>query len=184
MPELIAKPAYEAAPLTVAGLVLAVENPGPITMIAPWPGQEKPLAKLLKPLGLGFPAAGACSARGDALLAWVGRGQAALIGVTAPEGLSAVAAVTDQSDGWVCLSLSGPQAGEALMRLVALDLRADRFAAGRVARAALNHMPLILIKRGDGFLILTFRSMARTAWHELATVLGHVEARARLAMLG
>lgn len=184
MPELIAKPAYEAAPLHLAGLVLAVESTGPITMIAPYPGQEKPLAKLLKPLGLGFPAAGASAAKGDALLAWTGRGQAALIGVAPPGGLAEVASVTDQSDGWVCLSLTGPLAGEALMRLVALDLRPGHFAAGRVARAALNHMPLILIARADGFLILTFRSMARTAWHELSGVLGHLDARARLAMLG
>lgn len=184
MPELIAKSALDVAQLALAGLKLVVHNPGPLTLIAPFPDQDTAVAKALKPLGLTLPKPGEVSAKGDARLVWAGRGQALLVGSPAPEGLSPHAAVTDQTDGWVCLTLTGPRAAQALSRLVALDLRPTAFAPGTSARAALNHMPLILIRDTvdgvDSFQILTFRSMARTAWNELAEVLHHLDARDRL----
>ncbi|MFT4148978.1 MAG: sarcosine oxidase subunit gamma [Paracoccaceae bacterium] len=177
MPELLAKPAIEAAPLTLAGLTLSVADPGPITLIAPFPGQEKAVAKALKPLGLTFPGPNAATTADDTLLVWTGRGQAALIGAPVPQGLSSAAAVTDQTDGWVALSLTGPRADQALMRLIPLDLRETALPTGSATRSGLNHMPMILIRRPEGFLIVTFRSMARTAWHELEEVLRHLDAR-------
>lgn len=176
MPELIAKPAFEPVVLTKGGAQLTLRDPGPITSIAMFPGGEKLVAKSLKALGLSFPEPGQSLTKGEARILWTGRDQAFLIGVDAPvvEG----AAVTDQSDGWACLALTGAGAEAVLSRLVALDLRASAFPIGTTARVALNHMSMVLSRQADGFEILVFRSMARSAWHELAEVMEKLEARA------
>lgn len=185
VPRLIAKAAIEAEPLQIAGLELALDDPGALTLIAPFPGQDQALAAALEPLGLHFPAPGKISARNEARLVWSGRGQALLMGAAAPEGLQNTAAVTDQTDAWATFTLTGSRASDALSRLVGLDLRIASFPIGHSARSALNHMPLLLIREetpdgADRFLILTFRSMARTAWAELSETLHHLAARDRL----
>ena len=84
-------------------------------------------------------------------------------------------------DGWAALGLSGPAAVDALARLVPLDLREQAFPPGQVCRAALGHLSMILTRSGpQAFEILVFRSMARTAWHELGDALERVAARASL----
>ncbi len=176
MPDLIAKPALEVAALTKGGATLATLDPGPITAVALFPGGADKVAKGLKTLGLAFPDPGSWAAKDGARIVWTGRDQAFLMGVSAPalEG----AAVTDQSDGWAGFALSGPGAEAVLARLIPLDLRATAFPVGTAARAALNHMSLILLRVGvDAFELYTFRSMARTAWHELAEVMEKLEAR-------
>lgn len=177
MPELIAKPALEVAAITRGGATLAPLDPGPIISVALFPGGEKAVAKGLKALGLAFPAPGTWAAKGEARIVWTGRGQAFLMGVPAPalEG----GAVTDQSDGWAGFALSGPGAEAVLARLVPLDLRAAAFPVGRAARAALNHMSLVLLRTGaEAFELYVFRSMARSAWHELQEAMERLEARA------
>lgn len=182
MPELIAKSALTGqAPLTLAATTLAEAAPGPITSIAPFAGQDKAVAKALKSLGLVFPKPNRFSAKGPATLAWTSRDQAFLIGVPVPADLTG-AALADQTGGWVSLTLQGPNAAAALMRLVPLDLRAAAFGVGSCVRAPLNHMSMVLLRTGpDAFLILTFRSMARTAWHEIESALKTLAARAALA---
>jgi phosphoglycerate kinase len=74
----------------------------------------------------------------------------------------------------------GPAAVEALMRPVPLDLRVAAFPLGRSTRVPLNHMQAILTRTApDAFEIMVFRSMARTAWAELAEALEVLEARAK-----
>lgn len=185
MPRLIAKAAIEAETLQIAGLELALDDPGPLTLVAPFPGQDQAVAAALESLGLHFPAPGEISARNDVRLVWSGRGQAMLMGAAAPDGLQGAAAVADQTDGWATFTLTGPRASDVLSRLVGLDLRPASFPSGHSARSALNHMPLLLIREEapdgtDRFLILTFRSMARTAWAELSETLHHLAARDRL----
>jgi sarcosine oxidase subunit gamma len=177
VPELIAKPALNHTPLSLGQCRLEAVELGPITSIALFPGQEKAANKALKPLGLTFPVSNALSQKGDALLVWTGRDQAFLLGVEAPD-LGSAAAVTDQSGGWSALRVTGAAAAEVLMRHVPLDLRAHAFATGRAVRAPLGHMSSVLIREADGFLILTFRSMARTAWHEIEVAMRSVAARA------
>ena len=90
------------------------------------------------------------------------------------------AAITDQTDGWASLTLTGPHATDALARLVPLDLRPAAFPVGQTTRSALNHMQMILTRTApDAFHILVFRSMARTAWHELHEALTTLHARAQ-----
>jgi len=172
VPELLAKSALGGRMITLGGTTLAEAEVGPLTSIAPFPGQTEAAAAAL---GLPFPRPNTSSGP----LLWTGRDQAFLMGRAAPD-LSGLAAVTDQTGGWCALRLSGPLAVEALSRLVPLDLRAEAFGVGACLRSALNHMTVILLREPEGVLVLTFRSMAQTAWHELETALQALNARALL----
>jgi heterotetrameric sarcosine oxidase gamma subunit len=177
VPELIAKSALEGRSLTLAGVTLAEVAAGPITSLAVFPGAAKTVAKGLRALGLTFPAPNTFVEKKGARIVWTGREQAFLIGVEAPA--LAGAAVTDQSDGWAVLGLSGVAAVEVLARLVPLDLRLTAFPVGSAVRSGLNHMNASILRTGDyAFELMVFRSMARTAWHELETTMGMVAARA------
>ena len=177
---LIAKTALAGQnPVTHLGTTLTVSDPGPITSIAIFPGQHGAATLALAPLT--FPAPNRFTQTADARLVWTGPDQAFLIGTAAPD-LEGIAAVTDQSGGWATLNLTGPAAADALMRLVPLDLRPHAFPQGHAARAPLGHMNMILLSPApDDFLILIFRSMARTAFHELDTALKSLAARTALS---
>ena len=167
MADLIAKtPLWGQEPVVLAGVTLAEVDLGRVTSVAPFMGQDKGLAAALKPLV--FPAPNTVCAHGAARLVWTGRGQAFLIGAT-PGDWGAFAALTDQSDGWACVSLTGAGAVDVLARLIPLDLRG--MTQGDCARSSLGHMAVILIRVAEGFEMLVFRSMARTAWHEVETAM-------------
>jgi sarcosine oxidase subunit gamma len=177
VPELIAKSALEGRSLTLGTVTLAEADVGPITSIAVLPGGAKAVAKGLKALGLAMPEPNAFIEKKGARIVWTGRDQAFLVGVEPPvlEG----AAITDQSDGWTVLGVSGVGANDVLARLVPVDLRLQIFPAGKVLRTQLNHMNVVILRVGDyAFEIMVFRSMARTAWHELETTMQMVAARA------
>lgn len=161
MADLIATPPLSQDPLTLGGVTLSVWDLGPMWSVAPFTGALGP--------------AGRWEDRGNARIIWTGRAQWFVTGER-----PGVGAVTDQSDGWAGFRLAGAAAADVLMRLVALDLRVSAFPVGSAARAALNHMPLVLLREEGGFALLTFRSMARTAWHELAGAMACLAARERL----
>jgi heterotetrameric sarcosine oxidase gamma subunit len=179
VPEYIAKTALEGrAPLDIGGTVLMELDVGAIASIQPYPSQDKAVAKVLKPLGFTFPAVNSFAAREGALIVWSGREQALLIGAECPDFGSA-AAVTDQSGAWVTLSLAGPAAEAVLARYVPMDLRLQAFPVGAAARTPLYHMSMVLLREAeDGFRLMLFRSMARTAWHEIEVALKTLAARA------
>jgi sarcosine oxidase subunit gamma len=154
--------------VTLASTTLEEAQVGQITSIACFPGT---LAEVSAKLGA-FPAPNTVTGN----LIWTGPEQAFLLGA-APD-LAGLAATTDQTGGWAALRLKGPKAADALMRLYPLDLRATHFPPDTCARSPLGHMQSILIHESDGFLILVFRSMARTAWHEIETALHALDARA------
>ncbi|MGB3313917.1 MAG: sarcosine oxidase subunit gamma [Albidovulum sp.] len=168
MPSLIEKTACDGLlPVTEAGVTLSECGPARITSIAPFAGKERALGAALKAKGLGWPKPGQSLAKGEARIVWTGRDQAFLIGAV-PEGLSGVAALTDQSDAWARMRLEGPGAEAVLARLVALDLRMADFPNGSTARTGLNHMMMVLCRTGDeAFEIMVFRSVAASAVHEL-----------------
>lgn len=177
MPELIAKSALEGRSLNLGGVSLAEVDVGPITSVAVLPGGVKTVARGLKALSLAMPEPNTFVEKKGLRIVWTGREQAFLIGAESPvlEG----AAVTDQSDGWAVLSLSGPAAADVLARLVPMDLRLSACPVGTALRSQLNHMNAVILRTGDyAFEIMVFRSMARTAWHELETATHMVAARA------
>jgi sarcosine oxidase subunit gamma len=179
--ELIATGPFDglSLPRTAGACAVAAHDPGPLASVAPFAGQAAAVAAALEPLGLAFPGPGGVAAgRNGARLVWTGRGQAFLMGAAPPDALRAAAAVTDQTDGWAALRVEGRAAADVLARLVAIDLRPAALPPGRAARVLLNHMPAILIREGDNaFTLLVFRSMARTALHEIDAAMRMVAAR-------
>ena len=164
-------------PVTMADTTLTQMDWVQITSIAPYAGRLGDVNKALAKLGLGFPAPNGMQTKGAARIAWTGREQAFLIGADCPD-LGGAAAVTDQSDAWVRLALAGPAAVDTLARYVPVDLRLSARPVGASVRSQLYHMPLCLMRMGaDAFELLTFRSMAQTAWHELETAMRIIAAR-------
>ena len=179
MPELIAKTSLDGqTPMTLLGTTLTPVDLGPVTSIAVFPGQIKAVDKALKPLGLTFPAPGFTATSQSARIVWTGPEQAFLIGVQAPD-FGASAAVTDQSGSWSALHVSGPLLPQVMARLCPLDFRPAAFKPGQAARAQLGHMNAIFWAEDTGLMILTFRSMAKTAWDETAHALASLAARAK-----
>ncbi len=167
MVDLIADGAARGLPVTLGRASLVGFDPGPVTSIAPFPGRAVP----------GFPTPGQVVAQGAGRMVWAGRGMAFLIGAPAPD-LQGQAAVTDQSDGWVWVTLSGADAVAVLARLVPLDLRPQAFPAGTTARSTLGHLPVLLIREAvDTFRIAAFRSMAGSLVHDLTGAMRAVAAR-------
>ena len=164
-------------PLTRGGVSLSESAPGPVTSVAPFAGQDKAVAKALKPLGLSFPAPNTVVTGKAGRMVWTGRGQAFLLGVPAPATLNGLAALTDQTDGWACLRLQGVGVDAVLARLVPLDLRPTAFGPGAALRSLLNHMQATLIRIDGGAEVMVFRSMAATAVHELTEAMTVVAAR-------
>lgn len=83
------------------------------------------------------------------------------------------AAVTDQSDGYAVLRLSGPRVRDVLEKCVSIDLHDKVFVAGAVASTSCAHMGVILWRMDDdaGFAVFemaVFRSFARSLWHFIA----------------
>ncbi len=178
MPELIAKPPLGHAALTIGQATLAVWPIPRMTSVAPFAGQDKANAKVLKAMDLAFPAPNRSVTKGDATLIWTGRNQAFLLNAD-PAPLTATAALTDQTDGWAAFALQGPHATDILARLIPLDLREPAFPVGQCARTALNHMNAVLWRTAPyAFTLMVFRSMAQTAWHEIDCAMHTVAARA------
>lgn len=182
MADLSPTPALAVQALEIAGTRLAPIDLGPVTAVMPYKGAALSQA-LQSAHGLAFPGPGEVTTKGDLRCAWSGKDQAFLIGARPEAALADHAALVDQSDSWAAFALTGPHAMDVLARLCPLDLREAAMPPGSSARSLLQHCPLLLIRREKGFEIMTFRSMAGTAWHELETALRQVAARIAQAAL-
>lgn len=177
MAELLATPATAGlVPLTHGPLTLADAAPARITSVAPLAGQGAALDAALAAMGLGWPAPNRQIAGPSGRIVWAGAGQAFLLDAD-PAPLAGLAALTDQTDAWATLRLTGPAVADVLARLMPVDLRPAAFGDGAALRTALGHMMAVVMRAGDGIEIMVFRSMARTAVHELAAAMSAVAAR-------
>lgn len=163
-------------PIEVAGATLGQVDPGAITSVMPYDGQAGAVdAALRGALGVGLPGPGGSEAAGEIRAIWTGRGQAMVLG--APVSVPG-AALTDQGDGWTVLRLEGVEAEAVLARLCPVDFRVRAFAEGSVARTLLQHMNVIVLRSGaQRFDIMVFRSMTRTAVHDLRVAMESVAAQ-------
>ncbi len=83
--------------------------------------------------------------------------------------------ITDQSDAWVVLGLSGPLSESALERICSIDLHQDVFANGDLAQTRMEHISTILFRSGDeAFQIFAPRSYARSFLHAVETSIHNV----------
>jgi methylglutamate dehydrogenase subunit D len=90
------------------------------------------------------------------------------------EGLDGIASVSDQSDGYAVLRLSGPRVRDVLAKLVPIDLHPQVFRPGDVASTQVSHISVTLWRLDDStdgaavFEIAVFRSLARSLWHAIS----------------
>ncbi len=179
MVKLMATEPTPRLPLEIGAARLAAVAAGQVTAIAPYPGCD--VTPVLADLGLAFPAPNSMTAAGALRIVWAGREMAFLLGGPAPEGLEDLAALSDQSDGWVFVQLTGAAAREVLARVTPLDLRDAAMPVASAARTLINHMPaLILHNAPQAYEIAVFRSMAATLVEELEAAMTAVAARAEL----
>ncbi len=94
---------------------------------------------------------------------------------TVAAALASAAYVTDQSDSWVILRMTGAGVRTALERICPLDLDDRVFPLHRVARTAMEHLSVIVLRDGaDSFLLMSPRSSARSFRHAVELSLEHV----------
>jgi heterotetrameric sarcosine oxidase gamma subunit len=171
--ELIETPALDHAPLTIGSCTMTVCELGQITQVMPFVGKDLAVEKKL---GMQLPKPNRVTSKGDATLQWFGRRTYLLMGVDAPDGLDA--AVTDQSDGWVAISLQGSGAEDVLARLVPVDVRGVAFKKGHTMRSMIQHMNGSVTRTGtDHFTVMVMRSMGQTLWHDVKTAMENVASR-------
>lgn len=112
------------------------------------------------------PATSTALSTGQRIL-WVGVGQLLCFG-TSPLGEAATAAkledsgyVTDLSDGWIALDLSGPDAQARLDLLTLPDLSDEAFAVGAVTSTPIGHLRVVIWRKTQTqFVLLSAASSA------------------------
>ena len=133
--------------------------------------------QLRKSHGMALPNKGRATGRDGARALWFGQ-HTLLVGPKSDEKLTKFAILTDQSDAWVVLRLSGDLVEDILMRLSPVDVRLKTFKSGDVVRTGLLHVNVALHRIGPNTVdVYGFRSMAKTLCHELAQALSTVGAR-------
>jgi methylglutamate dehydrogenase subunit D len=178
--DLIAKTPLDGMPaLTIGTVTLEEIDLGTLTSIAPYSGQTEALGNVLKTAhGMDWPAPNRSTGKDGARAIWFGRELAMLAGLDPDPALSVHAALTDQSDAWTTVRISGAQVENVLARLVPLDLSAGMFKRGRTTRSLVQHMNGSITRIGtDSFMIMVFRSMAGTLLHDLRRAMESVAAR-------
>lgn len=128
---------------------------------------------LASELNLGLPPPGETRVRGPYALFWLSPAEwllecpvkdtVALRSALTRRLARPLAVVTDMTDAFACFDLIGARTGDVLASGSSLDLRADIFPAGRVARTSLAGTPAIIRKTGEphDFRCLVDRSFAR-----------------------
>jgi len=159
-------------PITHGAVEVTEVSPGRMISVAPYIGKTKATsARLKEQVGAGLTAVN----RRSGAVTWFGHGVWMVAGDVALDGL---AAVTDQSDAWAVVALSGAGGQDVLARLVPADLRAQVFKKNHVAKSMLGHMSVTITRTGaETFEIMVMRSMAQTLVHELDVAMRSVATR-------
>jgi len=143
-----------------------------IVAIAPPQGEAYALSGTLQTAyGLDWALVGLSTSGTDARLLGVAPDQGFLLFPhDGPDAVPAVAAklgqaawLTDQSDSWAILRVSGTGSREALARICMLDLHPDIFGPGAVSRTTMEHLGvIILLEESDTFLLMSPTSSAES----------------------
>jgi len=176
---LIARSPFEGhLPLTHGTVTAEEVQFDAITSVAPLYAKAEAVSKALETaIGCALPAVGRFAEADGVHVAWSGLDQWFVLG-KAP-GTVDGAAITDQTDAWGAVAISGNGASDVLERLVPIDIRPDVFEVGHAARTLLGHMNCLLMRvEADRYIALVFRSMAASAAHDIERALRMVAARA------
>ena len=83
--------------------------------------------------------------------------------------------LSDQSDSWVIMRVSGENCLSALERISPIDIHPSAFPVGSVARTSMEHMATIIIHESEGsYLMLSLRSFAQSFLHAVTTSIKNV----------
>lgn len=89
--------------------------------------------------------------------------------------LNGTAYLTDQSDSWVLLQVSGDRARVALERISPIDLHPQAFPVGAVARTSMEHLGVIMTRTGENeYLLMSACSSAHSFLHAVETSIQNV----------
>ena len=85
--------------------------------------------------------------------------------------------LSDQSDSWLMLRLSGEKSREALARICPLDLHAGVFKPGSVARTVMEHIATIIVCEAENrYTLMVLRSYAESFLHAIDVSMRNVSA--------
>lgn len=173
-----------AVPADAAGSVFVTDRDGMgFATVLVRKGRTAALATRVRDrFGIELPGDARRAAARDIAFAGIGRGAWLASNERAGEGfalalrheLGDLASVSDQSDGYAALRLSGPKARATLQKLVSIDLHPAVFMPGHVAATLAAHMSINLWRledTADGsavFELTVFRSLSHSLWHALA----------------
>ena len=83
--------------------------------------------------------------------------------------------ITDQTDAWVILEISGESSREALERICQVDLDKNVFQLDGMARTSMEHMSAIIISKADDtFYLMSASSSAKSFLHAVELSAQHV----------
>ncbi|GAA0395543.1 hypothetical protein GCM10009133_00810 [Cocleimonas flava] len=83
--------------------------------------------------------------------------------------------LSDQSDSWVMLKLSGKNVKTALERVCPIDLQPPAFNTFSVTRTAMEHLSVIIMQEGENeYLLFSPRSSAKSFMHMILTSIENV----------
>lgn len=162
------------APLreTVGALTITEVVDVALASLATRRGREADVARIAEALEIALPGPGQASARA----LWLGPEQwmieapfathEDIVAALKPH-FGDAASITEQTDAWLRLDLSGPDLHAAFERLCALDTRA--MAPGHATRTVIDHLGCYLICAGAKFTLLGPRSAAGALHHALRT---------------
>ena len=170
--------AYGLTPIKVSNTEIIENDMLTLTSISANIGKSNKLSEQLKKShGMALPNKGRATGRDGARALWFGQ-HALLVGPKPDKKLTEFGILTDQSDAWVILRMSGGSIEDVLMRLSPIDVRLKAFKSGDVVRTSLMHVNVTLHRVGtDTIDVYGFRSMAKTLCHELTQALSTVVAR-------
>lgn len=153
------------------GVLKIIQNKEILSINFPLSSEGK-ITKLLK----ASVAPGKSANFGKHHLLWTEVGQFFCYGDKAPLGEAALAKrvggagyVTDLSDGWVAVQLSGAQAQNMLDQITLPDLSNEAFAIGDVTSTLMTHLRVIIWRNSDtSFTLLSAASSASSFLHALS----------------
>jgi len=160
-----------------AGVLVCERNPQLVTMIAYKGRRSDVSARLEAYCGLALPLGPRRVAKGESAVIGLGPGTWLFqreagrpLAAGLSEALGDAAAVTDQSDGYATMRLTGPRAAAVLEKGISIDLHDLAFAPGLAAATSCAHLGIIFwrLENANGhpvYEIAVFRSLARSLWH-------------------
>jgi len=164
-------------PLTEGTVTAAEIAQSAMWLVAPFKGKDASAVKALKKMGLAWPGPGVLVGDGPRTFVF-SHAQILVMGAVPGKDMAKVAAVTDQSDAWAVMELSGADVRDVLARITGIPLGAG-FGPGSAARCQVAHMSgAVLCTGADTFQVMVFRSMGPTLVHEVHTAMESVAALA------